>query len=244
MKISIIIANFNHAQYIEFSLESAIRQTHKDKEIIIIDDGSTDNSKEVIERLNQKYPEIKTIFMKENKGKWFVLNRAIEEATGEIISLNDADDVSHPQRLERQLYVMQKTKSFHNLCGFKHCYSQQDIEKISNGELYESLPEDKNIIPANEVTSLVYNYFKTPGINHYCIGEYETHGASCLFYKQHWKFGMKFLPGSLGLRCQTSEDGDFNTKMTLLLQKTTVLKESLYGYRRNTTTNPTWLEAK
>jgi hypothetical protein len=53
---------------------------------------------------------------------------------------------------------------------------------------------------------------------------------------------MKFLPGNMGLRVQRAEDSDFNTKMTLLLQKTSIVMEPLYFYRRNTSTNPAWLE--
>ena len=74
------------------------------------------------------------------------------------------------------------------------------------------------------------------------MGQFETHGASSLFYRQLWEHGMKFMPGNMGLRCQRAEDSDHNTKLTLLLQKTSVLKAPFYCYRRNTSTNPAFLE--
>lgn len=242
--ISVIVTNYNHSKYIEKSVETVLNQTYSNLEIIIVDDGSTDNSREVIEKIISENPvRTRSIFLKENKGKWFALNTAIAQANGSLIALNDADDASHPERLKRQHEVMKQTKSFHNLCGFTHCFSEQEmnncIAKPIN--LTESVKDSKIMLP-QEVTPLVFKGKNTPGINHYYLGSYEVHGASCLFHKQHWEFGMKFLPGNLGLRCQKAEDSDFNTKMTLLLQKTTVLQEPLYYYRRNTSTNNAWLE--
>jgi glycosyltransferase involved in cell wall biosynthesis len=242
--ISVIVTNYNHSKYIEKSVESVLKQTYPNIETIIVDDCSTDGSKEVIEKIAKENPgKIRTIFLKENKGKWFALNTAIAQANGSLIALNDADDACHPERLKRQYEVMKNTKSFHNLCGFVHCFSEEEMNNciVKPVELPDSVKDSKILLP-QEVTLLVYKGKNTPGINHYYLGNYEAHGASCLFYKQHWEFGMKFLPGNLGLRCQKAEDSDFNTKMTLLLQKTTILQEPLYYYRRNTSTNNAWLE--
>ena len=181
------------------------------------------------------------MLQEENKGKWHVLNTAIAAAKSPVITLQDADDASVPTRLSRQMYTLKAKGSYHNLCGFVHCYSQEDMDRAISLKLTAANP--MTVIDHEEVTRLVHVGFKTNGINHYFIGQhYEVHGASSMFYKQLWTHGMKFLPGNMGLRCQKAEDSDHNTKMTLLLQKTSVLKEPLYCYRRNTSTNGAYLE--
>jgi len=239
-EISVICANYNHAQYMEFAINSISHQTFADFEIIIVDDGSTDNSREVIEKIVKTDDRIqKPIYLGDRStrpaGKWYALNKAIETAKGKLVTIQDMDDASCPQRLKRQLQVLRDTNAFHVPCGFTHCYSQDDMEEAI---LWKADSLGYDIIYPPEVTKLVLQGLKTPGINHYFMGfDYEVHGASPLYYKQLHTFGMKYLPGDLGLRCQLAEDGDFNTKVTLLLQKTSVLKEPLYVYRRNSATN-------
>jgi glycosyltransferase involved in cell wall biosynthesis len=244
-EISIIIPNLNHAQYITQAVDSILKQTLQNIEIIIVDDCSTDDSPEIINNISGADARIaQPILLKENRGKWFALNSGIEKARADLIAVADADDVSSIYRLERQLKVLKDNGSYHNLCGFVHCHSQQDIDKASlwtpSGPV-----QDKDVMGHEEVLGQVYKGFKTPGINHYYVGQnYEVHGASTLFYKQFWNFGLKFMPGNMGLRSQKAEDSAHNTSLTLLLQKTSVLKEPLYFYRRNTSTNGAWLEAK
>jgi hypothetical protein len=135
---------------------------------------------------------------------------------------------------------MRKLGSLHNLCGFKHCWNDEDV-KAHLVTTYD--PSVSTILQHNEVVSQVYRGYNTEGINHYFVGpDYEAHGATSMFYKELWTHGMKFMPGNMGLRCQRAEDSDHNTKLTLLLQKTSVLCEPLYCYRRNTSTNGAYLE--
>lgn len=245
MKISIIVANYNHAQYIGQAVRSLLKQTHKDIEIIIVDDCSTDNSREEIDKLVKLDDRIvEPIYLPENRGKWFALNTGIaQRASGGLITTQDADDASSPQRLEWQLQVLLKENSYHTLCGFHNCGTQKEMEKAESFTMPSTGPTAEDIISHADVLKNVYQGFQTPGINHYYVGnKFETHGASSLFYKQLWDHGMKFMPGNMGLRCQKAEDSDFNTKLTLLLQKTSVLKIPLYCYRRGTTTNPAFLE--
>lgn len=241
--ISVIVTNFNHATFLEEAVVSVLEQTKTELEVIIVDDCSTDNSKDVIEKMTKLDDRVqKPIYLEENKGKWFALNTAISTARGKLITLNDADDASCTQRLERQQETMKRFGSFHNLCGFTHCHNEEDMTmakaKVLSWDVKTSI-----VMNHDEVVKKVLEGHKTPNINHYYVGsDYEVHGASSMFYKQLWDRGMKFLPGNMGLRCQKAEDSDHNTKMTLLLQKTSVLKEPLYCYRRGTSTNGAWLE--
>jgi glycosyltransferase involved in cell wall biosynthesis len=101
MKVSIIISNYNYARYLPSTIESVIAQTYKNIEIIVVDDGSKDNSPEVILKLSQKYPgKIKAIFQA-NQGQGAAFNTGFEAATGDIIAFLDADDLWKPNKLQR-----------------------------------------------------------------------------------------------------------------------------------------------
>lgn len=245
-EISVITTNYNHKQYLRQSVESILNQQYPDFELIIIDDCSTDGSQDLIHELAKEDKErIRTIFLKENRGKWYALNTAIKAARGSLVTLCDADDASCPERLGRQRAVIKNLGSRHNLCGFTHCWNQEDMDNAlkwkSNGEFGSLM----NVMHHYDVTKVVHKGLKTPGINHYYVGpNYEVHGASSMFYKQLWDNGMRFLPDSLGLRVQFAEDSDHNTRMTLLLQRTSVLMEPLYVYRRLSSTNDAYLKPK
>ena len=176
--------------------------------------------------------------MKENKGKWFALNTAIEQAQAPVITLQDADDASVPERLERQYRVLKDFKSFHVLSGFTHCHT---LVEMGQARDWKSNKLGFNVVEHNEVLKTAYEGFKAPNINHFYAGrEFEIHGASSMFYKQLWSHGFKFNPNCLGLMLTPGEDSDHNLRLCLNMQKTSILKEPLYCYRRGSSTNPSW----
>ncbi len=88
--ITVYITNFNYCQYIRQAIESVLSQTCKDFELLIIDDGSTDNSREIIEEYRE-HPKIKIIYQK-NRGLNYSNNIAMRTATGKYLMRLDADD--------------------------------------------------------------------------------------------------------------------------------------------------------
>ena len=99
-KISILIANYNYAKYLQEAVDSVLAQTYQNVEIVIVDDGSTDNSHEVITQLQQKSPDkIKAIFQS-NQGQAAAFNRGFEATTGDIVAFLDADDFWKPDKLQ------------------------------------------------------------------------------------------------------------------------------------------------
>ena len=92
VKVSIIMPVYNASKYIEQSVISVNNQSLKDIELICIDDGSTDNSLELLNKLKEKYDFIK-IFTQENQGSGQARNYGISEASGEYIAFLDADDI-------------------------------------------------------------------------------------------------------------------------------------------------------
>ena len=95
-KVSVIIPVYNTASYLKRCLDSAINQTLKDIEIICVNDGSTDNSLEILQEYQKKDNRIILINLKENKGVVNARNVAIEKASGEFIGFLDSDDFIDP----------------------------------------------------------------------------------------------------------------------------------------------------
>ncbi|MBN1689044.1 MAG: glycosyltransferase [Candidatus Omnitrophica bacterium] len=100
-KVSVLMPVFNHGQYVDNAVRSILEQTFQDFEFIIINDGSTDQTSEILLKMTD--PRISVIKIEHNSGMARALNRGIHESRGEYIARMDADDVSHPKRLERQV---------------------------------------------------------------------------------------------------------------------------------------------
>jgi glycosyltransferase involved in cell wall biosynthesis len=99
--VSVIIPTYNAARYITEAVESVLAQTHPPTEILIIDDGSTDDTEG---RLWQYRGRIRYIYQ-QNQGVASARNRGLREARGDLIAFLDADDVWHPEKLRWQLMV-------------------------------------------------------------------------------------------------------------------------------------------
>lgn len=105
--VSVIIPTYNAGQYLRPALQSILDQTYKNLEIIVVDDGSTDSCIDTISDLIEKNDSVKLI-SKENGGKSTALNVALDQAKGEFFVIQDADDLSYPQRIEQQVKCLQE----------------------------------------------------------------------------------------------------------------------------------------
>jgi len=99
-KISVLLSTYNSSQYIDASVQSILEQTYQDFELIITDDGSSDNTLAILEQF--KDPRIRYVIHEHNKGLIYSLNEGIELSSGEYIARMDADDIATPHRLEQQ----------------------------------------------------------------------------------------------------------------------------------------------
>lgn len=98
--VSVIITNYNYEQYLSEAIDSVLNQTYQFFEIIVVDDGSSDNSVELIQQYEAQHPnKIKGIY-KKNGGQASAFNRGYECAQGNIIAFLDADDYWYPDKLE------------------------------------------------------------------------------------------------------------------------------------------------
>lgn len=101
MKVTILMGVYNGEKYLQPSMESMLAQSFSDFEFLIINDGSTDRSKEIIQGYTDS--RIRYIENEQNLGLSATLNKGIELADGEYIARMDCDDISLPQRLEKQV---------------------------------------------------------------------------------------------------------------------------------------------
>lgn len=100
-KVSVIIPNYNHEAYLPQRIESVLAQTFTDFEVIILDDKSPDNSREVINSYAGLNPNIKTVFNTKNSGSTFAQwNKGVEMATGEYLWFAESDDYCEPELLQ------------------------------------------------------------------------------------------------------------------------------------------------
>lgn len=91
-KVSVVITNYNYAQYLVEVVESARSQSYSAHEIIVVDDASSDESREILEELVRER-KIKAIFREKNGGQWASLRAGVSKSNGDIVALLDADDL-------------------------------------------------------------------------------------------------------------------------------------------------------
>jgi len=124
-RVSVIIGVYNHAKYLAESINSVLNQTYKDFELIIINDASPDNSKEIIKEIIKKNPgKITFIDNKINSKKngTFSSNQGVDAARGEFIAWNDDDDIWYPTKLEKQMQIFEQ--DYQKRIGLVYCYGR------------------------------------------------------------------------------------------------------------------------
>lgn len=124
-QVSIITPCYNASRYISQTIDSVLTQTFTDWEMIIVDDGSKDDSSEIVEKYVKKDSRIRLI-QQPNGGSASARNHGIREATGRYIALLDADDLWLPQFLEKQIEFMKEKKA---ICVYS---SYKRIDENSN----------------------------------------------------------------------------------------------------------------
>lgn len=107
-KVSVIMGVFNagNKNILQEAILSILNQTYTDFEFIICDDGSTNNTLEMVRKLTKNDKRVKLISNKENKGLAYTLNECLKIATGEYIARMDADDISNKDRFEQQVKIL------------------------------------------------------------------------------------------------------------------------------------------
>jgi hypothetical protein len=109
-KISVLMPIYNAERTLQMAAESILNQTWKALELILIDDSSTDDSLAIAHKLKQKDPRVRVLELTQNGGPYIARNTGAQQATGEYITVHDADDWALPTRLADQISELRKTR--------------------------------------------------------------------------------------------------------------------------------------
>ena len=116
--VSIITPCYNGSRYIAETIESVIKQTYLKWEMIVVDDGSKDNSADIVRNYSKKDNRIMLVQQK-NAGSAAARNNGIRRAKGQYIALLDADDLWEPEFLEKQIKFMKEKDAVCVFCSYK-----------------------------------------------------------------------------------------------------------------------------
>lgn len=108
-RVSIAIASYNHGRFLRENLDSLLGQSFPDFEIVVVDDGSTDDSLDILLGYQRRHPDRLRVLTHEgrrNLGMYATLNRAVHEGTGPLVAIQGSDDVWLKEKLERQVSVL------------------------------------------------------------------------------------------------------------------------------------------
>jgi len=140
-KISVLMPVYNSEKYLKEAIESILNQTFSDFEFLIINDGSTDQSVNIIESYGDS--RIRLIHNEQNQGLISTLNKGIDLSQGKYIERMDSDDISLPARLEKQFKLMEENEDI-GICGTL-------FQSFGNHNYIPNHPEDSELIKAHLV---------------------------------------------------------------------------------------------
>ena len=211
--VSILINNYNYATYLGQAIDSALSQNYPNTEVIVVDDGSTDNSRDIIESYGDKIIKI----FKKNGGQASALNTGFAASTGEIISLLDADDIFLPDKLTEVVNLFKSHPNndwvFHESAAIK----TKEIDNTESKVLFQKvLSKSPETLPrqidfrANILNAELPNF--TPSTSNLCFSKSllekifplpEVKGSSGVAINDYY---IKYLAVGLGTGCASKKN--------------------------------------
>ena len=144
-KISVVMAVYNRKEYVARSIKSILNQTYKDFEFILVDDGSTDNSSDIMKQYAKNDRRIKYI-RQNNSGLAHARNTGSNYSQGKYIAFMDDDDISVPERLEKQLKFMENNPEI-DACAAMQEFITPDEKNIGyQSVIGDLLPRDITVL--------------------------------------------------------------------------------------------------
>jgi len=220
--VSVIISNYNYAQYITEAIESVLTQTYQNFELIIVDDGSEDNSKSIIQKFIEQYPhKIKGVF-KENGGQASAFNIGYKLAEGDILAFLDADDYWYENKL-------QTIVEYHELySGIQHNLLINNQSKFTH--LEDNISKQKRLLEEFGFMGTIPTSglsFITESIKHvFPIPEKDYKICADLYMKVMYLNNEDILSIDRPLGCYRSHDSNnwFNTQLNSVKYNENTLK--------------------
>lgn len=203
--VSVIVPVYNAERYIDKCIESIIEQTYKNIEVILIDDGSTDNSKKNIEKYMIEDERLK-YFYQDNSGPSVARNRGISEANGKFIIFIDSDDWIDPNMFKEMLDEMNNKKCDLVLCDF--------VLETEEKSIYNKIMQEHDI----NVVGLKKRLINGETINSQCHRVYRKD----IIVNNNLKFNEKLKVG---------EDQIFNMEYINHINNVSYIEKGFYHYR-------------
>lgn len=161
--VSVIALCYNHAAFVEESLQSVITQTYPHVELIIVDDASTDDSKSVIRSFIEKHPDVKFIDIAHNLGNCAAFNKGLAIAKGEYIVDLATDDVLMPDRLEKQLQLFNELDETYGVIHTNAIYIDENGHELRDHTQYLKSKGLLQQMPAGSVYKDIIQQFFVAG---------------------------------------------------------------------------------
>ena len=156
-KVSIITPLYNAERYVSETINSVVNQSYKNWEMILVDDCSTDQSASIVEKIQEQDARIRLLKNQTNIGPGASRNKAIDQATGDVIAFLDSDDIWHPEKLSKHLGFMEDNSSVfsHTSYGFIDEYGR----KIKSTFHVSNKPIDyRDLLKRTEISCLTAMY--------------------------------------------------------------------------------------
>ena len=214
IKVSVILPIYNVAPYLEETFKSILKQTLKEIEIIAVNDGSTDNSEEIIRKYQQQDSRI-IAFTQENKGQSAARNLALQHATGKYIYMMDSDDLLSDSDALKICYDYAEKNNADFIFFDGESFSEDGIQRTSWNTKRTHLVDENKKQNGDDLLNLVLDT--------------ETHNCVVwlLFIKKKYlkTIGLHFYEGII------HEDELFTTMLTLSSNNIYCLKRCLVNHR-------------
>ena len=212
IKVSLVVPVYNAEKYLAKSIESMLSQSLKEMELILVNDGSKDNSLAICEEYAKKDSRI-TVINKKNEGACIARNTGIARAKGKYIQLADADDYIDNNMLEEQYNLAEKTNAEVVMCGMKFDVHQKNGQVVISEAHYKDMvlnsQEEIKPIFMDLFDNLLFNYTHN-----------KLYNAEFL-KKNNLKF-IEWLP--------IDQDTNFNIDVFKALNKLTISTKAYYHY--------------
>lgn len=155
-KVSVILTSYNHEKYIAEAIESVLNQTFANFELLIADDGSSDNSREVIKSFSDT--RIKLFLHENNRGPRIILQELLNVAQGKYIAIHHSDDTWITDKLEKQINFLDSHENYAACFTWANFIDEQSkLQELADGDFYKKIFEQENKSRAEWLRYFFYN---------------------------------------------------------------------------------------
>ena len=191
--VSVIIPVYNSEKYIKRCIKSVVKQTYKKIEIIVIDDGSTDTTPMILDKLSSEYEKIKVIH-KKNEGVSVARNDGLDNAAGKYIYFVDSDDYIAKDAVEKLVFTKENTESDLVVCGFDYILNDNSHNNI----VYFQKMWKKDVkqyieVFSEKIYSLYYGALWNKLYDSKIIMKYNIRFAQDISYAEDFLFNVQYL---------------------------------------------------